>query len=88
MALALKPHVLVLKLDVNHRERAVGSSNYTNIGRLLVGIFDGTVIFVIDDRDIFSSITYCINNALYFNLMFGNQDHLDNRHQQDHFVLN
>ena len=39
-ALALREGVNVLEFDVKHRERVVGSSNYTNIGRLLVGIFD------------------------------------------------
>ena len=39
-ALALREGANVLEFDVKHRERVVGSSNYTNIGRLLVGIFD------------------------------------------------
>ena len=39
-ALALREGANVLEFDVKHRERIVGSSNYTNIGRLLVGIFD------------------------------------------------
>ena len=39
-ALALREGAIVLEFDVKHRERVVGSSNYTNIGRLLVGIFD------------------------------------------------
>ena len=39
-ALASREGANVLEFNVNHRERAVGSSNYTNIGRLLVGIFD------------------------------------------------
>ena len=39
-ALALREGANVLEFNVNHRERAVGSSNYTNIGRLLVGFFD------------------------------------------------
>ena len=39
-ALALREGANVLTFDVKHRERVVGSSNYTNIGRLLVGIFD------------------------------------------------
>ena len=38
--LALREGANVLEFDVKHRERVVGSSNYTNIGRLLVGIFD------------------------------------------------
>ena len=39
-ALALREGANILEFDVKHRERVVGSSNYTNIGRLLVGIFD------------------------------------------------
>ena len=39
-ALALREGANVLEFDVKHRERVVGRSNYTNIGRLLVGIFD------------------------------------------------
>ena len=39
-ALALREGANVLEFDVKHRERVVGSSNYTNIGRLLVGFFD------------------------------------------------
>ena len=39
-ALALREGAKVLELDVNHRKRIVGTSNYTNIGRLLVGLFD------------------------------------------------
>ena len=39
-ALALREGANVLEFDVKHRERVVGISNYTNIGRLLVGIFD------------------------------------------------
>jgi len=39
-ALALREGANVLEFDVKHRKRIVGSSNYTNIGRLLVGIFD------------------------------------------------
>jgi len=39
-ALASREGANVLEFDVKHRERVVGSSNYTNIGRLLVGIFD------------------------------------------------
>lgn len=39
-ALALREGANVLEFDVKHRKRVVGSSNYTNIGRLLVGIFD------------------------------------------------
>ena len=30
----------VLEFDVNHRPRLEGKSNYTNLGRLLVGIYD------------------------------------------------
>ena len=31
---------MVLKFNVKHRERVVGNSNYTNLGRFLVGLFD------------------------------------------------
>ena len=30
----------VLEFEVNHRSRLEGNSNYTNFGRLLVGIYD------------------------------------------------
>ena len=39
-ALALREGANVLEFDVKHRERVIGNSNYTNLGRLLVGIFD------------------------------------------------
>ena len=39
-ALALREGAKVLEFDVNHRKRIIGTSNYTNIGRLLVGLFD------------------------------------------------
>ena len=39
-ALALREGAKVLKFNVNHRERVVGTSNYTNLGRFLVGLFD------------------------------------------------
>ena len=39
-ALVLREGGTVLDIEVNHRQRTVGKSNYTNIGRLFVGIFD------------------------------------------------
>ena len=39
-ALVLREGGTVLDVEVNHRQRIVGKSNYTNVGRLLVGIFD------------------------------------------------
>ena len=39
-ALALREGAKVLKFNVKHRERVVGTSNYTNFGRFLVGLFD------------------------------------------------
>ena len=39
-ALALREGAKVLKFNVKHRERVVGTSNYTNLGRFLVGLFD------------------------------------------------
>ena len=39
-ALATREGALVLQHDVNHRPRSKGSSNYTNLGRLFVSIFD------------------------------------------------
>ena len=39
-ALALREGAKVLIFNVKHRERVVGTSNYTNLGRLLVGLFD------------------------------------------------
>jgi dolichol-phosphate mannosyltransferase len=39
-ALASREGALVLQHDVNHRPRSKGSSNYTNLGRLFVSIFD------------------------------------------------
>ena len=39
-ALVLRESGKVLEYNVNHRERTIGLSNYTNFGRLLVGIFD------------------------------------------------
>jgi len=39
-ALVLREGGNVLDIEVNHRQRTVGKSNYTNIGRLFVGIFD------------------------------------------------
>ena len=39
-ALALREGAKVLEFKVKHRKRIAGTSNYTNIGRLLVGIFD------------------------------------------------
>ena len=39
-ALAHRESAKVIQFEVKHRERIVGISNYTNIGRLLVGFFD------------------------------------------------
>ena len=39
-ALALREGAKVLKFNVKHRERVVGTSNYTNFGRFIVGVFD------------------------------------------------
>ena len=39
-ALAKREGAEVLEFDVNHRPRLEGKSNYTNLGRLLVGIYD------------------------------------------------
>ena len=39
-ALALREGAKVLKINVKHRKRIVGNSNYTNVGRLIVGLFD------------------------------------------------
>ena len=39
-ALAFREGANVLEFNVKHRKRIVGTSNYTNLGRLLVGIFD------------------------------------------------
>ena len=39
-ALATREGALVLQHDVNHRPRSKGRSNYTNLGRLFVSIFD------------------------------------------------
>ena len=39
-ALAKRENAKVLAIDVNHRIRNDGKSNYTNIGRLFVGIID------------------------------------------------
>ena len=39
-ALALREGAKVLKFNVNHRQRVIGTSNYTNLGRFLVGLFD------------------------------------------------
>ena len=39
-ALANREEAIVLKYNVRHRPRSGGTSNYTNIGRLLVSIFD------------------------------------------------
>ena len=39
-SLALREGANVLEFDVKHRERVIGNSNYTNLGRRLVGIFD------------------------------------------------
>ena len=39
-ALVLREGGTVLDIEVNHRNRTLGKSNYTNLGRLLVGIFD------------------------------------------------
>ena len=39
-ALALREGANVLEFNVKHRQRVVGNSNYTNLGRLMVGIFD------------------------------------------------
>ena len=38
--LALREGAKVLGFNVKHRKRIVGTSNYTNFGRLLVGLFD------------------------------------------------
>ena len=39
-ALAIREGANVLQFNVRHRERVVGNSNYTNLGRFMVGIFD------------------------------------------------
>ena len=39
-ALAKREGAKVIAVNVNHRKRLEGASNYTNLGRLLVGIFD------------------------------------------------
>ncbi len=39
-ALAFREGATVLEFNVKHRKRIVGTSNYTNIERLLVGLFD------------------------------------------------
>ena len=39
-ALAHREDAKVLEYDVRHRERQIGTSNYTNFGRLIVGISD------------------------------------------------
>ena len=44
-ALAKREGAEVLKMDVNHRPRFDGNSNYTNIGRLLEGITDVFGVF-------------------------------------------
>ena len=38
--LAHREEATVLECDVKHRERQIGTSNYTNFGRLIVGISD------------------------------------------------
>ena len=39
-ALAQREEAKILEYDVKHRERQIGTSNYTNFGRLIVGISD------------------------------------------------
>ena len=39
-ALAKREGAKIIAMNVNHRKRLDGASNYTNLGRLLVGIFD------------------------------------------------
>ena len=39
-ALAIREGANVLEFRVKHRERVVGNSNYTNLGRFMVGFFD------------------------------------------------
>ena len=39
-ALAHREEAKILEYDVKHRERQIGTSNYTNFGRLIVGISD------------------------------------------------
>ena len=39
-ALAIREGANVVEFNVRHRERVVGNSNYTNLGRFMVGIFD------------------------------------------------
>jgi dolichol-phosphate mannosyltransferase len=39
-ALVQREGGIVLDIEVNHRQRMVGNSNYTNVGRFFVGIFD------------------------------------------------
>ena len=39
-ALANREEATILEYDVKHRERQIGNSNYTNFGRLIVGISD------------------------------------------------
>ncbi|MBL6680131.1 MAG: glycosyltransferase family 2 protein [Alphaproteobacteria bacterium] len=39
-ALVQREGGIVLDIEVNHRQRMIGNSNYTNVGRFFVGIFD------------------------------------------------
>ena len=39
-ALAYREEAIIMEYNVKHRERQIGTSNYTNFGRLLVGISD------------------------------------------------